>query len=117
MRPVSREHKLRLHCKTSSQWSRKNPECVAFVAAKQRCNNPNHPVYHLYGGRGIKFKLKSWKEIVLHLGRRPKGMTLDRINNDGHYELNNLRWATRKQQCINKRIVNQTGFCREAIIC
>jgi len=39
-----------------------------------------------------------------HLGKRPTVRhSLDRINNDGHYELGNVRWATKKEQRANRR--------------
>ena len=28
---------------------------------------------------------------------------LDRINNNGHYEIGNVRWATRSENCLNRR--------------
>ena len=54
--------------------------------AKARCNNPNVKSYSDYGGRGIEFKFTSYGEFLDALGPRPLGYTLDRINNDGHYE-------------------------------
>ncbi len=41
--------------------------------------------------------------IVDNLGYPEPGRSLDRINNDGHYEAGNLRWATRTEQANNKR--------------
>ena len=32
-----------------------------------------------------------------------EGLSLDRINNEGNYERNNLRWVTQKEQNRNKR--------------
>ena len=36
-----------------------------WKAARQRCNNPNNPRYHCYGGRGIKMNLSFWAMGVL----------------------------------------------------
>ena len=37
------------------------------------------------------------------LGLRPQGMSLERINPQGHYEPTNCRWATPLEQRYNQR--------------
>ena len=76
--------------------------------ARARCNNPNNEAYHNYGGRGIQFKFFSptdaTKWVLDNIGARPDtGYSIDRIDNDRHYEPGNLRWATRIEQARNKR--------------
>lgn len=81
-----------------------------FYAIKNRCLNPKDAAYKNYGGRGITVHdvwLKCANDFVLwalnNLGERPEGLTLDRIENDGHYQPGNLRWATREVQTHNRR--------------
>lgn len=69
--------------------------------AISRCNNPKNQDYHLYGGRGIEFRFGSFREFMSHVGPRPAGKSLDRINPDGHYEPGNVRWATQAEQVQN----------------
>lgn len=70
----------------------------------QRCNNPNHPRYHDYGGRGIKCSFATFREFYHELGLRPSpDHSVDRIDNDLGYVPGNLRWATPLEQAQNRR--------------
>ena len=60
-----------------------------------------------YTDRGIKCFFSSFDSFLIclkKLGPRPEGYSLDRINNDGHYEDGNIRWASAKQQVLNRNI-------------
>ena len=72
---------------------------------RQRCFNKNHPDFKYYGGRGITI-CKRWDDyanFLADMGEAPKGLTLDRTNNQGHYEPSNCQWRTRKDQANNTR--------------
>jgi hypothetical protein len=86
---------------------------------KSRCRNPNHMHYHRYGGRGISVcqewldyaKFRAWA-VSNGYG---KGLTLDRINNDGNYEPTNCRWTTMREQIRNSSIVHPITFRGETL--
>ena len=93
----------------------KTPEYVAYRDAIQRCRSPRRRDYARYGGRGIEFHFDSFEQFYAELGPRPAGMSLDRINNNGHYEPSNVRWATPSQQRANQRPAKKRMSVRPAI--
>lgn len=80
---------------------------VVYDGMKQRCNNPKRKDYKDYGGRGIKLKFKSPDEFINYiinvLKIDPRGLAIDRINNNGNYEPNNIRFVTTKQNANNRK--------------
>ena len=86
-----------------------------WKAMKNRCLNPNDKDYENYGGRGITMNpdwidvKKYIEDIESVLGERPEGMTIDRIDNNKGYYIDNLRYANASQQNINKRYNNKLG--------
>lgn len=79
---------------------------TALYSARRRCHTPTNPKYPDYGGRGISV-CEEWrtnpKSFLEHIGPRPDGFSLDRIDVNGNYEPGNVRWADAKQQAENRR--------------
>lgn len=76
----------------------------------KRCLNPLSKPYPRYGGRGISVFpdwINSLEKFISYASSLPDygmpNLTLDRTDNDGNYEPENLRWVTRTKQARNTR--------------
>lgn len=93
----------------------KSPEYSVWLNMKQRCYNPKNGRYIDYGGRGITI-CDEWKNsfsaFLKDMGTRPKRYSLERIDNNKSYSVDNCRWATPAEQNVNQRIRkdNKSGF-------
>ena len=88
-----------------------------YYNIKQRCNNPKHPRYNDYGGRGIKM-CKEWEDDIMNFINWAKennyndSLTIDRINVNQDYSPSNCRCVSYSIQSINTttRIDNTSGY-------
>lgn len=82
----------------------KTPIYWLWMGMKERCRNPNHIVFKRYGANGIKVceRWKSFENFYADMGDKPKGKTLDRVNNDGDYSPDNCKWSSYKEQANNR---------------
>ncbi len=92
--------------KTIAIYRKLNPWMSSFDHAKWRCENKRARNYNRYGGRGIKFliTLSEFVELWIRDGaENMKSPTIDRIDNNGHYEFNNCQFIERAENTSKMR--------------
>jgi len=70
-----------------------------------RCHDRKAAMFPRYGARGISVDTRwlKFENFLEDMGEAPNDLSIDRINNDGNYEPGNCRWATNKEQVLNRR--------------
>ena len=124
----NKEYKLRYvgeysnnNCRSCSRSTHKLTNHKLFsiwTSMKERILNITHYNYPIYGGRGIMIdkgwndNFKTFYDWSMNNGYK-EGLSIDRIDNNGHYCPDNCRWTDiftqnankRKQKnCLNKHI-------------
>lgn len=86
---------------------RNTSEYAAWANMRQRCQNPNNPMYENYGGRGITVNSEwdlSFEAFLKDMGPKPSpDLSIERKDVDGNYEVGNCTWGTTADQSNNKR--------------
>jgi hypothetical protein len=99
-------HKEAISKINSTHGMTKSRTFIIWQGMLARCGNPQNPSYKNYGGRGVfvcdRWKL-SFENFLADMGEAKDDQSIDRISVNGIYEPNNCRWATLKEQALNKR--------------
>jgi hypothetical protein len=104
-----KQHHRKTHGHTSGRATNTNrttPLYRAWQHMLTRCFNKKCQDYPDYGARGITVceRWLSFENFMADMGERPANKSLDRYpDKNGNYEPGNCRWATAREQTLNRR--------------
>lgn len=107
-----------------------SPEYRIWIGMVGRCHHPSHTKYKFYGGKG-RHVFRAWRKfesfnsyLIEHLGPKPTGMKLVRIDKRIGYRPGNIRWAVESgrprragptsEAAANRRSITQPQTLRRA---
>ena len=116
-------HKEQLIARNYKHGNSKSSEYHTWQSLRDRCLNPKNKMYKHYGARGISVCsewLNSFENFYKDMGNKPTCKhSIDRINNNGNYCLENCRWVTQKVQVNNSRLARKITHpvTKESLCC
>ncbi len=86
-------------------WKSINRTHISWMSMRSRCLNSKNLRYKDYGGREITVcrRWREFKTFLLDMGEKPKGLSLERKDNDKGYSPDNCKWAAPIEQMNNTR--------------
>jgi hypothetical protein len=90
----------------------KTPTYHTWQTMIQRTTNKNNDSFHRYGaiGIGVCQEWRTFENFLNDMGERPKGKTLDRIDNKLGYSPENCQWSDASTQMRNRKINGSSKY-------
>lgn len=81
------------------------PTYITWQVMRLRVNDPRCRSYRYYGAKGITIceRWTLFENFLADMGRRPEGMTIERIDSNKGYEPSNCKWDTIQNQSRNRK--------------